>query len=82
MRQIILSTDDASSVDMWIHAWLTGEKIKSKKFDISVLLEPTSPLRTPRDIELCVTKLIKNDYPGVATVSLMQHTSGYKRLLL
>ena len=71
MRPDYLGTDDASSLDMWIHAWLTSEKIKSEKFDISILLEPTSPLRTPKDIELCVTKLIKNDYPGVATVSLM-----------
>ncbi|MBO6960193.1 MAG: acylneuraminate cytidylyltransferase family protein [Prochlorococcus marinus CUG1438] len=71
IRPEILGTDNASSVDMWTHAWITSEKILKKKFDISILLEPTSPLRVPKDIELCLTELIKNDYPAVATVSLM-----------
>tara|TARA_B100001248_G_scaffold92443_1_gene68582 strand:+ start:31 stop:747 length:717 start_codon:yes stop_codon:yes gene_type:complete len=71
LRPKILGTDNASSVDMWTHAWLTCEKILNKNFDISILLEPTSPLRVPNDIELCLNKLIKNDFPAVATVSLM-----------
>jgi len=71
MRPERLSTDNASSVDMWVHAWLTSELVFSEKFDISILLEPTSPLRTPKDIELCITKLIKDGHSAVATVSQM-----------
>ncbi len=66
-----LATDSASSLDMWRHAWLFSEKLKDFEFDISILLEPTSPLRTKNDIEKCVTKLIKENYKGVLTVSLM-----------
>ena len=71
LRPNYLGTDNASSVDMWIHSWLKSEEFLNDKFDISILLEPTSPLRTPQDIELCLTKLIENNYLGVATVSLM-----------
>ena len=66
-----LATDNASSIDMWKHAWLTSEKEIGKTFDISILLEPTSPLRTPNDIESCLDKLIQNGYKGVATVSII-----------
>ena len=66
-----LATDNASSIDMWKHAWLFSEKKIGKKFDISILLEPTSPLRTPADIEICINKLIENNYKGVATVSII-----------
>jgi len=66
-----LANDTSSSLDMWRHAWLNSENIKESKFDISILLEPTSPLRTSDDIKNCVSKLIKYNYEGVITVSLM-----------
>tara|TARA_R110002049_G_scaffold13509_2_gene58414 strand:- start:60034 stop:60753 length:720 start_codon:yes stop_codon:yes gene_type:complete len=64
-----LSTDDAKSIDVWRHAWLTCEDYYKKKFDISVLLEPTSPMRTAQDITNAVTLLIEKQSLSVATVS-------------
>jgi len=64
-----LSCDSAKSIDMWKHAWLEAEKYYNKKFDISILLEPTSPLRTPKDIKDAIELLLKEQPYTVATVS-------------
>jgi len=69
MRPVQLSGDMATSVDMWRHAWLECEKIFKQRFDISILLEPTSPLRKPVDIELTVATMIKKKHMAAATVS-------------
>ncbi|MGI6387358.1 MAG: cytidylyltransferase domain-containing protein [Desulfomonilia bacterium] len=61
--------DMSSSVDMWRHAWIATENHYKMRFDISILLEPTSPLRTPEDIERTIDLLINNNYKAAATVS-------------
>ena len=69
LRPKKFSEDNSNSIDMWRHAWLETEKFLETYFDISILLEPTSPARRKEDIEKCVIKLIENNYSGVATVS-------------
>ncbi|MFK8026574.1 MAG: acylneuraminate cytidylyltransferase family protein [Gammaproteobacteria bacterium] len=78
-----LSTDHAKSIDMWKHAWLYSEDYYNKKFDISVLLEPTSPMRTPEDITNAVSLLIEKNAFTVATVSKTPgHYTPHKTLQL
>lgn len=69
MRPPELSGDTATSVDMWRHAWLAAEAHYGKRFDLSVLLEPTSPLRRPEDVECTLRALIDAGAPAAATVS-------------
>ena len=69
MRPPELSGDTATSVDMWRHAWLAAEAHYGKRFDLSVLLEPTSPLRLPADVERTLRALIDAGAPAAATVS-------------
>lgn len=69
MRPEELSGDRASSIDMWRHAWLAAEAHYGHGFNVSVLLEPTSPLRRPGDIERTVTQLLQGDHKAAATVS-------------
>lgn len=64
-----LSGDSATSADMWRHAWLAAEAHYRKRFDLSVLLEPTSPLRRPEDVERTVRALLDHGAPAAATVS-------------
>ena len=71
IRPKSLAEDNTNSIDMWKHAWLEAENKMQTRFDISILLEPTSPLRKKEDIENCVKNLVNNNYSGVATVSLM-----------
>jgi CMP-N-acetylneuraminic acid synthetase len=70
MRPAELSGDAATSVDMWRHAWLESETYYSKRFDISVLLEPTSPLRRQQDVTDTIRALLAGDHKAAATISL------------
>jgi CMP-N,N'-diacetyllegionaminic acid synthase len=81
MRPPELSGDTATSIDMWRHAWLAAEAHYGKRFDVSVLLEPTSPLRRPEDVERTLRALIDHRAPAAATVSLTPaHYTPHKTL--
>jgi len=69
MRPPDLAADDARSSDMWKHAWLASEAHFTERFDISVLLEPTSPLRRSEDITSTVEVLVESNCDAAATVS-------------
>ncbi len=69
MRPRELAHDTATSVDMWRHAWLASEQVFRTRFDVSVLMEPTSPLRRPDDVEATVIALLEGGHAAAATVS-------------
>lgn len=64
-----LAGDTASSDDMWRHAWTSAEEHYGRRFDVSVLLEPTSPLRQAGDLTATMEALFHGDHRGAATVS-------------
>jgi len=68
-RPVELATDEALSTDVWRHAWLEAETDVEARYDIGVLLQPTSPLRTGKDITRCLTSLINEEWDAVITVS-------------
>lgn len=84
MRPDHLAGDMSSSIDMWKHAWLASEKAFACSFDISILLEPTSPLRTDRDIINTIDYLLSNDiFKAAATVSpTPAHYTPHKTLVV
>ena len=61
MRPAALATDEASSMDVVFH---TLEQLP--EFDVVLLLQPTSPLRTAADIEACLDLLKAS--PAVVSV--------------
>lgn len=61
MRPPALATDEASSMDVVYHALA-----QLPEFDVVLLLQPTSPLRTAADIEACLDLL--KDAPAVVSV--------------
>lgn len=69
MRPAELASDTARSHDVWRHVWLTSEEHFKEHYDISVLLEPTSPLRRPEDITSTVKALVEKNCDAAATVS-------------
>lgn len=76
-----LSSDEATSKDMWRHAWLSAEEFYGKFFDISLLLEPTSPLRCSEDIEKVMHIMHQKSAPAVVTISRTPaHFSPHKTL--
>ena len=69
MRPPELASDQARSTEMWKHAWLASEDHFNQTFDISILLEPTSPLRRPEDILATVDTLVESGCDAAATFS-------------
>jgi CMP-N-acetylneuraminic acid synthetase len=69
LRPDSLAGDLATSVDMWKHAWTESEAHYGVRYDVSILLEPTSPLRRPGDIERTVEALLEGDHLAAATIS-------------
>jgi CMP-N-acetylneuraminic acid synthetase len=69
-RPEALSSDSATSLDVLIHALTAVEAHDKKRYDIAVLLEPTSPLRTGQQVSDAIRMLVSNGYDSVWTVSL------------
>lgn len=68
-RPATLSSDSATSVAMWQHAWRKAESWSGLHFDVSILLEPTSPMRRPDDIAKIMETLSETRTRSAATVS-------------
>lgn len=67
-RPAELSNDEAKSEDVWRHAWLAAEAHYDTRFDISLLLEPTSPLRIEADLAATVRALTEGGRSSAVTV--------------
>lgn len=59
LRPKELATDESPTIDAIMHAINWFEE-RGECFDITVLLEPTSPLRDVEDIDRCIDLLLKN----------------------
>ena len=53
-----LSDDNATAVDTIMHALLESEKVYNLRFDIVLIIEPTSPFRNPEDIENTLKEMV------------------------
>jgi CMP-N,N'-diacetyllegionaminic acid synthase len=69
LRPAELASDTASSADMWRHAWLESENTFERRFDLSILLQPTTPLRKAADVERTVKGMVEGGRRAAATVS-------------
>ena len=69
LRPEELAADMATGKDAWKHAFLFAEAHYGMRFDISIYMEPTSPCRTPEDVERTVTALVDGGHMAAATVS-------------
>lgn len=66
-----LSTDTAPAIDYVKHTLAWMKKNKSQIFDIVVVIQPTSPLTSPRDIDTTV-RLLLSDERADSAVSVMR----------
>ncbi len=69
MRPAELAGDLASAVEAWRHAWLASEEHYGCRFDISILLQPTTPLRRAEDVERTLQKMVEGGHRAAAAVS-------------
>jgi CMP-N-acetylneuraminic acid synthetase len=64
-----LSGDLASDQQVLQHALTTMESLEGSRFDVVVMLQPTSPLRRPEHVMSVLEKLIAESWDAVWTVS-------------
>lgn len=82
LRPAEFAGDTALGVDAWRHAWLASEAHFGQRFDCSVLLQPTSPLRQPADVERTIEAMLAGGHRAAATVSLVPGHYAPQKLLL
>jgi CMP-N-acetylneuraminic acid synthetase len=68
VRPAELATDEAPTLPVVQHAVREMEKREGIRFDYVVLLQPTTPLRRPEDIDAAVDKLIETGADSVVSV--------------
>jgi len=69
MRPEELSGDIISDGPVLHHALTECERIDNRRYDVVVMLQPTSPFRKPKHVTAAVEKLITGGYDAVWTVS-------------
>jgi CMP-N-acetylneuraminic acid synthetase len=69
MRPPELSGDRVGDHPVLCHALSEMERIQNVVFDVIVMLQPTSPLRTCEHVTNCVEKLVEGGFDSVWTVS-------------
>ena len=69
MRPKYLSGDKISDYQVLEHALKKIENIDKKKYDIIVMLQPTSPFRSVKDIKKSIYMLIDENKDAVWTIS-------------
>ena len=69
LRPDHLSGDRIGDVDVLLDAVTQSERVYDIRFDIIVMLQPTSPLRLPEHVTAVATHLIEGDWDAVWTVS-------------
>lgn len=68
-RPAELATDTATSIDVVLHAL---DALPA--FDLVVLLQPTSPLRTGADIDAACARLVATGAPSCVSVCVVEHS--------
>ena len=64
-----LSGDKISDLQVLTHALKTTEKLDNVKYDIVVMLQPTSPMRNVKHIKDTIEMLVRENFDSVWTVS-------------
>jgi CMP-N-acetylneuraminic acid synthetase len=69
LRPEFLSGDRVSDWDVLVHALTTMEELDRVRYDIVLMLQPTSPSRTPQDVYDIVQRLVEGEFDAVWTLS-------------
>ena len=64
-----ISGDRIGDRDVLHHALIEAEAIDGTTYDVVIMLQPTSPLRTEENVTDCITTLVEGKWDAVWTVS-------------
>lgn len=69
MRPAEFAGSRIGDFDVLIHALEACEKVDGRRYDVVVMLQPTSPLRTPTQVSDTIRMLVDGNWDSVWTVS-------------
>lgn len=69
LRPESISGDRVGDFDVLIHALEATEAADQRRYDVVVMLQPTSPLRTPAQVSATIRMLVEGNWDLVWTVS-------------
>lgn len=69
-RPEALSGDRIGDWDVLVHALHEAERLDGVTYDIVVMLQPTSPLRTAAHVQATIAQLVEGEWDSVWTVSM------------
>jgi CMP-N,N'-diacetyllegionaminic acid synthase len=69
LRPPELSHDRAGAIETLQHAVVECERYYGVRYDVVLIVEPTSPLRLPSDVQSCVERLLYSGADSVVAVS-------------
>lgn len=75
LRSAELASDDATQLDVVLHALRGVEQARQTRYDVVLLLQPTAPLRVTADIDGALDQLAASGADSV--ISLCQVESGH-----
>ena len=64
-----ISGDRIGDRDVLHHALIEAEAVDGTTYDVVIMLQPTSPLRTEENVTDCITALVEGKWDAVWTVS-------------
>lgn len=83
LRPPELSGDESGAVETVQHALKSVEELDGQRYDVVLVVEPTSPLRRAEDVERCARRLVVEDADAVVSVSpLDQKFHSHKQLMV
>ena len=68
LRPERLATDDALAIPTVIHSVKKMEKLKNKEYDYVIMIQPTAPLRTAKDIDDSLELLFTEDTDSIISI--------------
>jgi CMP-N-acetylneuraminic acid synthetase len=68
-RPAELSGDRIGDIDVLTHALTAAEQLDGRRYDVVLMLQPTSPLRRAEQVRDCLTMLLDGAWDAVWTVS-------------
>jgi len=80
MRPIELASDTATSLEVMLHALNTLAE-QGERYDFLMMLQPTSPLRTTKDIDRAVQLLLEKNADMVTSVCPTDHPPEWSNTL-
>lgn len=80
IRPAELATDEASTVDVALHA-INELENTGKEFDYLVILQPTSPLRTGNDIKEAIEEITDSGKDALISVCKTEHPGQWQNSL-